>query len=126
MSPSRKDGRAPVRPGEDGWIDWPRFRELATDCSWTPRELARFYLDGTREQLTELRTALATGDATAVERLAHGCVGSSATCGINGMVDLFRRLEEAADDGGRAAELLAECTVRLQAIAEVLAGGDAG
>ena len=37
-----------------------------------------------------------------VERLAHGCAGSSASCGIVGVVATFRSMEQAGKSGAFA------------------------
>lgn len=101
-----------------GLIDTERFRAVADDCDWTLTELSRFFISGTREQLDELRAVLAAGDAREVERLAHSCVGSAATCGIDGLVELFRRLERAAGAGEPAAggEMMAQIDRRMKAV----------
>ena len=112
----------PREPPGDGWIDWARLTAVAADCDWSPAELGRFYVDGIREQLSEISAALAAGEAAEVERLAHGCVGSSATCGITGMTELFGRLEVAAGRGELAGcePLLAAAEARFKATEERL------
>lgn len=114
----------PETTGADGGlIDHERFRAVAADCDWTLAELHRFFVDGTRDQILELRGALATGDAREVERLAHSCVGSSATCGINGLVEIFRALEHAASGGeiGSGEAALAEIERRMAVVDRALA-----
>jgi chemotaxis protein histidine kinase CheA len=43
-------------------------------------------------------TGLAAGDVNAVCRAAHTCIGSSSTCGLDSLADLFRRVEQEAVD----------------------------
>jgi HPt (histidine-containing phosphotransfer) domain-containing protein len=114
--------------GLSGGLDWQRFVAVAADCEWSPDEMRRFYVDGTRGQLDELRAALDAGDAASLERLAHGCVGSSSTCGATGMVELFRELEAAAAAGRleTGAGLLAAAAERLEAVDRALGERIAG
>ncbi len=83
----------------ESWVDWRRFLSVAADCDWTPGEFQEFYVGGTREQLAEIGAAIAAADGRELERLAHGCVGSSSTCGLPGMAEIFRSMETAARDG---------------------------
>ena len=43
-------------------------------------------------------SALAAGRSDDVGRAAHTCAGSSSTCGIDILADLFRRVEQQACD----------------------------
>ena len=43
-------------------------------------------------------SALAIGRADQVGRAAHACAGSSGTCGVDALAQLFRRLEQQARD----------------------------
>ncbi len=100
-------GRPPGASGSPGlvpgWLDRPRFDSVAEECGWSRRRLAEFYVDGTRDALAQMRAALAAGSTGELRRLAHGCVGSSATCGVQAMSEQCRAIELAALDGEPAA-----------------------
>jgi signal transduction histidine kinase/CheY-like chemotaxis protein/HPt (histidine-containing phosphotransfer) domain-containing protein len=80
-------------------VDMELFMELAGNNRQRLQELAAHYLRQTTEQLGKLRDAIATGTATDVKRIAHSAAGSSATCGMNRMVELLRELERMGNTG---------------------------
>jgi PAS domain S-box-containing protein len=88
------EGDSPPPP-----VDMDLFMELAGNNRQRLQELAAHYLRQTTEQLVKLRDAIATGTATDVKRIAHSAAGSSATCGMNPMVELLRELERMGDTG---------------------------
>jgi HPt (histidine-containing phosphotransfer) domain-containing protein len=57
------------------------------------------YIRQTTEQIIKLRDAIATGAATDVKRVAHGAAGSSAMCGMDPLLTLFRELERIGNTG---------------------------
>ncbi len=61
--------------------------------------LVERYLDDAASQVAELNEAAGRGDAPAVENLAHGLKGSSATMGASGMASACWALEQAAARG---------------------------
>jgi HPt (histidine-containing phosphotransfer) domain-containing protein len=62
-------------------------------------ELAGIFLEDTRSGLRTLEEAVQSGDAQAVERVAHKLKGSSGNMGARGMSDLCARLEGAGASG---------------------------
>jgi len=60
------------------------------------------FLDESQVRLDALRQAVATGDATALERAAHAMRGISGTVGANEMHDLAMRLEQIGRTGHTA------------------------
>jgi HPt (histidine-containing phosphotransfer) domain-containing protein len=73
------------------------------------KELAEIYLSQTAKDLERLREAVKSGDSRAVERIAHSCVGGSATCGMTAVVEPLRDLERMGEVGDLA---LAETACR--------------
>lgn len=65
------------------------------------RELIDMYLAQADETLAGLRQAIEAGEADGVRQLAHRLAGSSAVCGVSGMIGPLRALEQQ----GRACEL---------------------
>ena len=74
------------------------WKELAGGDDDTGRELLTLFLGDTSTQISVMVSGLAAGDADAVCRAAHTCVGSSSTCGLEALADLFRRVEQEAGD----------------------------
>ena len=75
-------------------VDMARFREVAADNPVQLQSLINLYLRQTTDILRELNTAVQAGSATEIQRLAHKCCGSSATCGVNSLVKTLRDLEK--------------------------------
>jgi CheY-like chemotaxis protein len=86
-----------------------RLRELTDGTEAGFRELVELYLEQTTRQMEQLSKAVREGKARDVRRIAHSCVGASATCGIEGLVPLLRELERQSGEGNltQAAELCA-------------------
>ena len=61
-------------------------------------ELVSIYLRQTTEQIENLVSALQSGDAIRVARIAHSCAGASATCGMRRIVPFLRQVEALAND----------------------------
>jgi len=85
--------------GPDGLVDLDRARRVAEDCRWTLGGLCDFYVRTTEEQLASLETAIARRSREEIRRLAHSLVGASASCGVDGMSRIMRRIEDLAEDG---------------------------
>ena len=62
-------------------------------------ELAGMFLEDARSRLRALEEAVQSGDAPAVERVAHTLKGSSGNMGARGMSYLCARLEEIGASG---------------------------
>jgi len=73
-------------------IDIERLREaLGHDLS----SLVQLYLSETSQSLERLALAIESGNSSDVELIAHNCAGTSANCGIVGLVGPARALEKA-------------------------------
>jgi HPt (histidine-containing phosphotransfer) domain-containing protein len=57
------------------------------------REVLNLYLEQASAQIEGMGAAIAAGNAPDLNRLAHKCAGSSASCGMNNIVPLLRELE---------------------------------
>jgi HPt (histidine-containing phosphotransfer) domain-containing protein len=90
-APSNNDNAA-VRADLDFW------RDLAGGDDDCGRELLTLYLGDTAEQISLMVSGVAAGRADEVGRAAHTCAGSSSTCGIDRLAELFRQLERQARD----------------------------
>ena len=62
-------------------------------------EILDIYLVQTSENLEKLTTAIAAGDASEVNSIAHNCAGTSANCGMVAMVEPLRKLERMGREG---------------------------
>jgi HPt (histidine-containing phosphotransfer) domain-containing protein len=80
------------------------WRDLAGGDDEGARDLLTLYLEDTSAQISLMVSALAAGSADQVGRAAHACAGSSGTCGVDTLAELFRRLEQQAR-GNRLDEL---------------------
>ena len=74
------------------------WRDLAGGDDDAARDLLTLYLGDTSAQISLMVSALAAGSADQVGRAAHACAGSSGTCGVDALAQLFRRLEQQARD----------------------------
>ena len=74
------------------------WRDLAGGDDAAARDLLTLYLEDTSAQISLMVSALAAGSADQVGRAAHACAGSSSTCGVDTLAELFRRLELQARD----------------------------
>ncbi len=74
-------------------VDLERLSGLADDDTNAMKELANMYIRQTETQLKKLKAALQINSHDEVRRIAHTCVGSSATVGMNEISRTFRRLE---------------------------------
>ena len=74
------------------------WRDLAGGDDESARELLTLFLVDTSAQISSMVSGLAAGDVDEVCRAAHTCVGSSSTCGLDTLAELFRQLEEEAGE----------------------------
>jgi two-component system, sensor histidine kinase and response regulator len=88
------------------------------------RELIDLYLMQCAELIENLHTAIRSGAAQEVERLAHKCIGSSATCGMTALLPPLRELESLGRSGQLigAEQLHTDATNQLNRIQEFLTG----
>ncbi len=80
-------------------VDLERFVAICGACGEDAAGLAAFYLTYMAEQLDSLRAAIADHRVADVERIAHRCVGSSGTYGLDPIVTPLAALERQAHDG---------------------------
>jgi len=66
------------------------------------REIFAIYLEDTPKRITEMKEALAKGDAATFARAAHTIKGSSANVGAKVMKSIAERLEHTARKDGLA------------------------
>ena len=78
--------------------DFAFWRELAGGDNDCARDLLTLYLADTSAEISRMVSGLADGSPAEVGRAAHTCAGSSSTCGVDNMAELFRRLEAQARD----------------------------
>jgi HPt (histidine-containing phosphotransfer) domain-containing protein len=79
-------------------VDLNRLREVTGQNEQEMQELVELYLQQTAADIARLQAAIAAGSVREVERLAHGCAGASANCGMVGIAPLFKGLEQAASE----------------------------
>jgi len=103
-----EENRAP--PIDASPVDFDRMHGAMGD---EPTELSKtlnLYMETMSENLGQLAAALALGDCNEIESIAHSCAGTSAVCGMTGVVDPFRELEVVAREGNltKASRALAQ------------------
>ena len=96
------------------------WRDLAGGDDEGARDLLTLYLEDTSAQIALMVSALAAGSADQVGRAAHACAGSSGTCGVETLAELFRRLEQQAR-GNRLDELSVTLPLIVETFAHVRA-----
>jgi HPt (histidine-containing phosphotransfer) domain-containing protein len=89
---------SPTNDDAAAWAGLDFWKELAGGDDDSARELLTLFLRDTSAQISLVVSGLAAGDADEVCRAAHTCVGSSATCGLDSLAELFRQLEREAAD----------------------------
>jgi signal transduction histidine kinase/HPt (histidine-containing phosphotransfer) domain-containing protein len=85
--------------GEEPPVDMSRMNDLTDGNTDSLRELMEIFFNQTQGQFTQLRTAIGTGNADQVRRVAHSCAGASATLGMNRLVPMMRQLEKLGASG---------------------------
>lgn len=75
-------------------VDMVYLSETAGDDPEMVENLANLYLRHTSERLEELKGAIEIGFSADVFSIAHKCLGSSRTCGMNIIADSFAKLEQ--------------------------------
>lgn len=100
-------------------IDVERLRDaLGHDL----KNLVQLYLSETLQSFEQLAVAIQTENAAEVELIAHSCAGTSANCGIVGLVDSARELERAGREQNleNCPALLLELQTQLKVVEELL------
>ena len=72
--------------------------DLAGGDDEAARDLLTLYVEDTSAQISLMISALAIGRADQVGLAAHACAGSSSTCAVDALLQLFPRLEQQARD----------------------------
>lgn len=90
---SAPSGASAAGPPEEPPVDMDRLTDFSGGTVEGLRELAELYLQQGAEQLRRIEMAIASGAAADLKVAAHSFVGSSATCGMGGMVRPLRELE---------------------------------
>jgi two-component system sensor histidine kinase/response regulator len=105
---------------EEPPVDVERLNEFSDGSLEMIREIVQLYLDQTVKQIEQLKTAIQAANIRDVERIAHSCVGASATSGMTAMVPTVRELERIAHAGDlkEAPRLCAEAERQLARVRE--------
>jgi len=87
-------------------VDFEQLRDAADHDPGEMRALTALFLEQADELMPGLATALATGAANEVDKLAHKLAGSCASCGMVALLTALRELEQMGRSGDltRAAE----------------------
>jgi two-component system, sensor histidine kinase and response regulator len=77
-------------------VDLKQLVQIMGDEPREQAEIVALYLDEMVKNLAKLKAALATGNAREVNFITHGCIGSSASCGMVAVVEPLRKMERRA------------------------------
>ena len=80
--------------GHDPPVDLDWLNECMDNDAEAIKTIVDLYVTRTDGQILELETAMSANAAADVKRIAHSCVGSSGTCGMERMASLFKSLEK--------------------------------
>lgn len=94
--------KLPPRSPEGVPVNMNRLQDLANDDPVQLRELVGMYIKESTDVMRDLKISLQTADWEQSERLAHRLGGTSAVCGILGIVRPLRELEMTAKAGHRS------------------------
>ncbi|MHC4548878.1 MAG: Hpt domain-containing protein [Planctomycetota bacterium] len=121
-APNPRGAEPGPAPDAEPSVDEEQFAALARECGWSLGELKDQYLRQMRETLEGTQAALESGEADRVARLAHGGVGPSGSCGTVGLMELFRRIEQAGRKGrlDAAAQLLRKTRQEFERVRKLL------
>jgi HPt (histidine-containing phosphotransfer) domain-containing protein len=104
-----------LSPEEARLVDWPRLLSICLNDLKRVRELVDMYVAQSEELLQNLQSAVDTGQARLFEQCAHRLRGTSATFGVNAIVQLLQELETACVNGR-----LTEVAPRMPQLGELL------
>ena len=90
---------APAPAVEELPVEMDRLNELTDSDAASIRELVDLFFKQTTQQLAQLEAAVRANKADDVRRVAHSCVGASATLGMTRFVPLLRELEKQGASG---------------------------
>lgn len=117
-------GRSGAAPPDAEPVDMDRLLEMVNHEPAQLREIVQMYLAESDRVMLELRASVQAGDWGETERLAHRLGGTSATCGMIGLVRPLRELEMTAGEGrwSKNQALLLEAARQLARVSAALAG----
>ena len=95
QTPSRPSNEAAAAPP----VDLDRLRGLTGDNTDDLREIVELYCRQTTQQFTQIRAAITANQPAEVRRVAHSCIGSSATLGMVRLAAILRQLERESAAG---------------------------
>ncbi len=75
------------------------LNEISDGDSSVVHEVLDLYLDQTKARMESMSEAIRSGSASELYSLAHGCTGSSLTCGMTSIAVICRSLEKLATSG---------------------------
>ena len=90
---------APAPAVEELPVEMDRLNDLTEGNADSIRELVDLFFNQTTRQLAQLEAAVRANKADDVRRVAHSCVGASATLGMTRFVPLLRKLERQGASG---------------------------
>jgi len=104
-------------------VDMDRLNSLTDNSLDSLRELVELYCRQTSQQFVQIEAAIAANQPAEVRRIAHSCVGSSATLGMMRLGQMMRRLEKegAAGTLTNAVTMCGEALREFQAVKQFLA-----
>ena len=103
-------------------VDFARLREITGNDEQLCSDISRQYLDQAEQILVEIESAIEDEDQVRVSQLAHKLAGSSAMCGMDGIVQPLQSLENLQPYvNSEAVELLRTATQQLETIRSTLA-----
>jgi HPt (histidine-containing phosphotransfer) domain-containing protein len=121
-------GDDPAKPTVAGPIelDLTAMEELADGDSAVLADLIATFVRHTADAIVDARAAIGAGNSAEAARIAHTCIGFTATIGITAMVPTLRELEQAVRQEHRkdAIRLLAEWERQFELIRQALANRD--
>jgi HPt (histidine-containing phosphotransfer) domain-containing protein len=96
VAPSNAASPFPCGPSgqPSDFIDALQLQEAAGGSAAAACELVQVYLQQAHEIMERLGPAIQTAAALDIEYLAHKLAGSSAACGLKGLLSTLRRLEQ--------------------------------
>ncbi len=84
-----------IKTDEDQLIDLEVLAEITDHDPQLRQDLLELYVEQTDDRINQLSKAVETKDFGEIYRLAHTCLGSSATLGMTAMVEPLRSMEKA-------------------------------
>jgi HPt (histidine-containing phosphotransfer) domain-containing protein len=114
---------APAPAVEELPVEMDRLNDLTEGNADSLRELVDLFFKQTTRQLAQLEAAVRANKADDVRRVAHSCVGASATLGMTRFVPMLRELEKQGASGAltTAAQVYEDAAREFKLIQDFLA-----